>query len=56
MSEELTDENVEKTFIQGIIDEIIGSPLNLILVGIITFLIYKIFKKRQPTEAAPVEP
>jgi membrane-associated progesterone receptor component len=56
MTEELIDESVEKSLIEGIIHEIIGSPLNLILVGIITFLIYKIFKKRQPTEAAPAEP
>ncbi|XP_070495559.1 membrane-associated progesterone receptor component 1-like isoform X1 [Chironomus tepperi] len=56
MSEEIIDESVEKSLIQGIIDEIIGSPLNLILVGIITFLIYKIFKKRQPSEPAPPEP
>ena len=56
MAEELIDESVEKSLIEGIIDEIIGSPLNLILVAIITFLIYKIFKKRQPTESAPVEP
>lgn len=56
MAEEIIEEVVEKSFIQGIIDEIIGSPINLILVGIITFLIYKIFKKRTPTESAPSEP
>lgn len=56
MAEEIIDESVEKSFVLGIINEIIGSPINLILVGIITFLIFKIFKKRQPSEPAPIEP
>lgn len=37
----------------GILSEIFSNPLNLILVGIITFLLYKIFKK-STEEPAPV--
>jgi membrane-associated progesterone receptor component len=59
-----TSENVPTTagtesssFLQEIINEIIGSPLNLILIGIITFLIYKIFRSRNPKPSSvPSEP
>jgi len=60
-----TDENVvnsgdgdEPGFIYGIITEIIYSPLNLLLVAVIGFLIYKIFKSRSDTIAhnVPAEP
>lgn len=44
------------SFIQSIINEIVGSPINLILVAIITFLIYKIFSSRKPSPAPPAEP
>lgn len=58
MADEVKSESIENntSFIRGIIDEIIGSPLNLLLVGIITFLIYKIFKKNQPSAPTPSEP
>jgi membrane-associated progesterone receptor component len=44
------------TLMQQIVNEIIYSPLNLILVGIITFLIYQIFKTRHPKPSPPPEP
>jgi membrane-associated progesterone receptor component len=51
-------ENVEESvsFIQSIINEIVGSPINILLVTIITFLIYKIFQSRKPSPAPPPEP
>lgn len=44
------------TLMQQIVNEIIYSPLNLILIGIITFLIYQIFKTRHPKPSPPPEP
>lgn len=44
---------VEVGFLSGIIQEIIGSPLNLALVAIITFLVFKIFKSQQPPKPSP---
>jgi membrane-associated progesterone receptor component len=52
-------ENIEEgdvSYLQSIINEIIGSPINLILVAIITYLIFKIFQSRKPTPAPPAEP
>lgn len=46
----------EVSFIGGIVQEIVGSPLNLVLVAIITFLVYKIFKRDSPRPAPPREP
>jgi len=48
----------ETSFIQGIIEEIIYSPINLLLVSLIVFLIYKIIQSRSDTGApsAPPEP
>ncbi|KAG5682978.1 hypothetical protein PVAND_012292 [Polypedilum vanderplanki] len=46
----------EESFLKSIINEIIGSPINLILVAIITFLIYKIFQSRKPSPSPPAEP
>lgn len=43
-------------FIRGTIEEIIYSPLNLLLVGIIIFLIYKIFKSRSDSSLSIVPP
>jgi len=43
----------EVSFVSGIIQEIINSPLNLVLIAIITFLIFKIFKSRQPPKPSP---
>jgi Cytochrome b5-like Heme/Steroid binding domain len=52
---EKTTEQV--SFFGEIYQEIVNSPLNLVLVAIITFLIYKIFKSRQPPKpSAPSEP
>lgn len=48
----------EASFIQSIIAEIIYSPVNLLLVSLIAFLIYKIIKSRSDTGAPniPAEP
>lgn len=43
----------EVSFVNGVIQEIINSPLNLVLIAIITFLIFKIFKSRQPPKPSP---
>lgn len=51
--EEKSSEAVEQSFVSGIIQEIIYSPLNLTLIAIITFLIFKIFKSRQPPKPSP---
>lgn len=50
-------EDIENgSLMQQIANEIIYSPLNLILIGIITFLIYQIFKTRHPKASPPPEP
>lgn len=48
----------ETGFIEGLIAEIIYSPLNLLLVTLIAFLVYKILKSRSDNGApsAPAEP
>lgn len=48
----------EQSFIGSIIAEIIYSPLNLLLVSLIAFLIYKIIKSRSDTgpPSTPPEP
>ena len=47
----------EVSFVNGIVQEIINSPLNLALIAIITFLVYKIFKSREtPKPSTPSEP
>lgn len=47
----------EVGFLTSVINEIIYSPLNLVLVTIITILVYKIFRSRQqPAAAPPPEP
>lgn len=44
-------------FLSSVLNEIISSPLNLILVGVITLLVYKIFRsQRQPAAGPPPEP
>lgn len=43
-------------FLASVINEIIYSPLNLVLVGVITVLIFKIFRSRQQPTAAPPAP
>lgn len=52
------DTSDEAGFIQNIIAEIIYSPLNLILVALIAFLIYKIIKSRSDNGVrnVPAEP
>lgn len=47
------EESPEVGFLASVINEIIYSPLNLVLVTIITILVYKIFRSRQQPEAAP---
>ena len=50
-------EDIENgSLMQQIANEIIYSPLNLILIGIITFLIYQIFRTRHPKPSPPPEP
>lgn len=47
----------EVGFLTSVVNEIIYSPLNLVLVTIITILVYKIFRSRQqPAAAPPPEP
>ncbi|XP_065072893.1 membrane-associated progesterone receptor component 1-like [Ochlerotatus camptorhynchus] len=44
-------------FLTSVLNEIIYSPLNLILVGVITILVYKIFRsQKQPAAGPPPEP
>lgn len=54
----VNDTSPETSFIGSIIAEIIYSPLNLLLVSLIAFLIYKIIKSRSDTgpPSAPPEP
>lgn len=60
MPETVTGEGAapeEVGFLASVINEIIYSPLNLVLVAIITVLVYKIFRSRQqPAAAPPPEP
>lgn len=50
-----TDEQVG--YLTSILHEIIYSPLNLILIGVITILVYKIFRsQKQPAAGPPPEP
>lgn len=50
-----TDEQVG--FLTSVLNEIIYSPLNLVLVGIITILVFKIFRsQKQPAAGPPPEP
>lgn len=51
-----TDSGSEPGFIGGIIDEIIYSPLNLLLVSLIAFLIYKIVKSRSDSGIPNIPP
>lgn len=47
----------ERNLLTNVVSEIVQSPLNIALVLLIAFLIYKIFKSRQPLPAAaPPEP
>lgn len=44
-------------FLTSVLNEIIYSPLNLVLVGVITILVYKIFRsQKQPAAGPPPEP
>lgn len=44
-------------FLTSVLNEIISSPLNLVLVGVITLLVYKIFRsQKQPAAGPPPEP
>lgn len=56
MVESTTDSVNEQGFIAGIIDEIISSPLNLMLVSLIIFLVYKIFKSRSDSGLPNIPP
>ncbi|KFB41863.1 hypothetical protein ZHAS_00009707 [Anopheles sinensis] len=46
----------EAGLLYGILNEIISSPLNLALVGVISFLLYKITRSRQQPTALPPPP
>lgn len=51
------DGTVSGSFLYGILNEIISSPLNVALVGVIVFLLYKITRSRQqPTSLPPPLP
>lgn len=50
------DVSQETGFIASVINEIIYSPLNLLLVTLIAFLIYKIFKSRSDNGISNVPP
>lgn len=50
------DVATETGFVASIINEIIYSPLNLLLVTLIAFLIYKIFKSRSDNGISNVPP
>lgn len=58
MVESTENEAIEQGFIGSIVNEIITSPLNLLLVSLIVYLIYKILKSRSDTGApsSPPEP
>ncbi|XP_015117787.1 membrane-associated progesterone receptor component 1 [Diachasma alloeum] len=45
----------DESFIASFIAEIVKSPINLILVGVIAFLVYKILKSKTKAEAPAVE-
>lgn len=51
-------EEIEVGFLRGIVEEIVYSPLNLLLVGVIIFLIYKIVRSRSDNGLSnvPAEP
>lgn len=52
-----TAEEQQIGLLTSVIHEIIYSPLNLILVGVITILVYKIFRsQKQPSAGPPPEP
>lgn len=44
----------EGSLILRIVSEIFGSPLNLALLGVCSFLIYKIMASRRSTDTTPV--
>lgn len=59
MAEDLnSDSSSETSFIQGIINEIFSSYLNIALIGLIAFLLYKIVRSSSDvsTPSAPPEP
>lgn len=47
-----TTEEAAPSFVAGIVAEIFQSPLNIALVGLITFLVYKIFRSRHPNKTS----
>uniref|UniRef100_T1GF74 Cytochrome b5 heme-binding domain-containing protein n=1 Tax=Megaselia scalaris TaxID=36166 RepID=T1GF74_MEGSC len=58
-SETTKEEAAAQTLMQSIVNEIIYSPLNLALVAVIAFLVYKILKGQRdaPSSASrPAEP
>jgi membrane-associated progesterone receptor component len=59
MAEESVETNMEEntSFLGSLYKELVDSPLNLCLVFVIAFLIYKIFKsKNQVPHSSPPEP
>lgn len=55
-TEKLADEASDQGFIGSIVNEIITSPLNLLLVSLIVYLLYKIVKSRSDTGAPSTPP
>lgn len=59
MTSETPTEEHEGNLLQSVVNEIIYSPLNLTLIAVIVFLIYKITVSQRSTPSAssgPVEP
>lgn len=53
---DILEEGSNGSLMQQIVEEVIYSPINLLLIAIITFLIYQIFKTRHPAPSPPPEP
>ncbi|XP_063987929.1 membrane-associated progesterone receptor component 1 [Diachasmimorpha longicaudata] len=54
-SSETSTNPQNESFVTNFIAEIIKSPINLILVGVIAFLVYKILKSKTKDESPPME-
>ena len=56
MADEVIDEVKSGGFFSNLISELIGSPLNLLLLSICLFLLYKIIGGRRDTVPTPPKP
>lgn len=55
-SETESPEAGNESFIYRVFSELVGSPLNLVLLGICAILLYKILSGRRKVQAPPREP